>query len=517
MGSKRRKQLKKKAINIRGKKIYKDKFNKEYFIANIEEDKEVVEYLYKKKDKVLKRAQYISGIMVIFLIFLFIFIISVPRIEYDDRNREVRYNTEYNNTGYSAKSIFKDYTDKVEVIGEVDTSKVGKYTIEYKLKYLFITISKEKEVFVIDDISPSISLVGDEEVLVCPNKEYIEEGYSASDEYDGDITDKVNIIKEDNEIIYRVKDSSLNEDIVRRKIIYEDKEKPSINLLGSEEVVIYKGNSYKEMGYSASDNCDGDITDKVEVSSNVDSNKVGTYEIEYKVVDSSNNEVSVIRKVRVININNTSDKGVIYLTFDDGPSNLTKDILKILDEEGVKATFFVTGNVNSYKDILREIYNSGHTIGLHSYSHDYSYVYSNKSNYFDDIDRLNDSIESIIGIRSNIIRFPGGSSNTISKNYYNGIMSYLTSEVLNRGYVYFDWNVDSDDAGKAFNDKDKIYYNVISSLSYSRANVVLMHDSGTHIATKEALLSIIEYGKSKGYVFKAIGKDTPMVRHNVNN
>ena len=210
-------------------------------------------------------------------------------------------------------------------------------------------------------------------------------------------------------------------------------------------------------------------------------------------------------------------KGVIYLTFDDGPSNLTNSILDILKNEGVKATFFVTGNVDSYRNILSREYNEGHTIGLHTYSHDYKYLYSNKSNFFSDLDKINNSIYNIIGKKSNIIRFPGGSSNTISRNYSKGIMSYLTVESINRGYNYFDWNIDSNDAGSDINNSNRIYYNVVNNLNPNGINVILMHDSYTHSATVKALSNIISFGKENGYLFKGIDNNTSYVRHKVNN
>lgn len=201
------------------------------------------------------------------------------------------------------------------------------------------------------------------------------------------------------------------------------------------------------------------------------------------------------------------------MTFDDGPSYLTRQILDILDEENIKATFFVV----SANENTKRAYNGGHTIGLHSSTHKYSYIYSNSETYFKDLTDISNKVYNVVGIRSNIIRFPGGSSNTVSKKYCKGIMSYLTSEVLNRGYIYFDWNIDSNDAGRDINNSQNIYYNVVNNLSHNKTNVVLMHDSANHKATVKALKDIIHYGKNNGYTFKAITLDTPVVIHGVNN
>ena len=123
----------------------------------------------------------------------------------------------------------------------------------------------------------------------------------------------------------------------------------------------------------------------------------------------------------------------------------------------------------------------------------------------------------MIGLYPKIVRFPGGSSNTISRNFSSGIMSYLTKEVLKRGYVYFDWNIDANDAGSDVNNSTNIYYNVVNNLSHNKTNIVLMHDSSGHTATVSALRDIIKFGKEHGYSFKAITDDTPVVIHNVNN
>ena len=96
-------------------------------------------------------------------------------------------------------------------------------------------------------------------------------------------------------------------------------------------------------------------------------------------------------------------------------------------------------------------------------------------------------------------------------------MSRLTKEVINRGYSYYDWNVDSNDAGGDGYNSNKIYNNVINGLSHSKTNIVLMHDSNGHTSTVNALRDIIRYGQNNGYTSKAITSDTPIVRHGVNN
>lgn len=210
-----------------------------------------------------------------------------------------------------------------------------------------------------------------------------------------------------------------------------------------------------------------------------------------------------------------SDK-TIYLTFDDGPSSLTSGILDILERENIPATFFIIGtHLDEYRDVIIRSYLDGNTIALHSNTHDYKYIYTSEDNYYNDLRTLNNRLFSITGHRSRILRFPGGSSNTVSKKYNNGIMTRLTDKMNDNDYYYFDWNVDSTDASGQVS-ADKIYKSVTDNLRYSK-NIVLMHDSAVKKTTLEALDAIIKFGKQHGYTFARIDKDTINVHHHLNN
>lgn len=204
---------------------------------------------------------------------------------------------------------------------------------------------------------------------------------------------------------------------------------------------------------------------------------------------------------------------VIYLTFDDGPSVYTDDILKTLDKYDVKATFFVTcsGSLDKY---AKKIIEKGHTLGLHTCTHRYNIIYSSEDNYFNDLNSINSKVEELTGYKSKYIRFPGGSSNTISR-FNKGIMTRLTQKVTEYGYKYYDWNIDSKDAAGA--NKDEVYNNVINSLkshNYS-TNIVLMHDIKS--STKDALDNIIKDALDIGYTFSNINDYTSEVHHRINN
>ncbi len=212
---------------------------------------------------------------------------------------------------------------------------------------------------------------------------------------------------------------------------------------------------------------------------------------------------------------NPSQK-TIYLTFDDGPSYLTNQILDILEEAEVPATFFVVGsNIYKYQEIVKRAYIDGHTIAIHSDSHNYGYVYSSLDNYLNDLMTIRRKVYNIIKEYPRIVRLPGGASNTISKNFKEGIMTEITNWLDNNDYYYFDWNIDSLDAsGKA--SKESIYNSVISNLK-SGNNIILMHDSSTKQATVEALPLIIEYAKKNGYTFAKITKNTETYHHKIRN
>ena len=374
-----------------------------------------------------------------------------------------------------------------------------------------MTFKKTRKIKIVDDEKPIITLNGDLTKTICPNAEYQEEGYKATDNYDGNLTKKVKIKNKDGLIYYSVVDSSKNKTEITRQIIKEDKTPPQITLNGKNET-IYKGTSYQDKGASVTDNCDNNLN--IKTSGTVDTNKIGTYTITYEVTDLSGNVSSVKRTVKVIERTAQSSKpGVIYLTFDDGPNEGTTNIiLDILKEENVKATFFVTGKGPDY--LIQREYNEGHTVGLHTYSHNYQSVYSSSNNYYQDLYKIQNRVKKLTGYESKIIRFPGGSSNTVSKKYSSGIMTYLTKDVVNKGFKYYDWNISSGDAGETTSSSG-VYNNVIKSLSKNRSNIILMHDIKPY--TRDALRNIIKYGKNNGYTFEKITMNTPMVTHKVNN
>ncbi len=211
-----------------------------------------------------------------------------------------------------------------------------------------------------------------------------------------------------------------------------------------------------------------------------------------------------------------SDTKTVYLTFDDGPSENTQAVLDILDRYGIKATFFVTGINPEYAPMVRECYARGHTIGLHTYSHDYAQVYASTDAYWADLAQVGEVVEEQIGYVPCFIRFPGGSSNTISADYSIGIMTQLSSDVVDAGYQYFDWDASCGDG--ADHTADELVEATEADTAYGYQNIVfLAHDGAGKQTTVEALPRIIEYFQSEGYAFAAIDRATCVPHHGIGN
>lgn len=206
---------------------------------------------------------------------------------------------------------------------------------------------------------------------------------------------------------------------------------------------------------------------------------------------------------------------VVHLTFDDGPSENTLKIINILKKYDAKATFFVTAGGKT--EYMKNIVDEGHTIALHTYSHDYGEIYSSTSSYFKDLYKIQELVKKKTGVDARIIRFPGGSSNTISAQYSSGIMTELTQQVVNDGFKYFDWNINSGDADGENVPADTILKNVkIQSADVDNC-VVLMHDTAAKNTTVQALDKICAYYKSQGYEFYALTANSVSCHQEVNN
>lgn len=404
----------------------------------------------------------------------------------------------------------------LRISSDVQTDKPGRYTVTYTADYNWWHAEATRTVRIVDTQCPVITLVADDEIGVLPGNVYEEAGFSAFDNFDGDITDRVVRREEPGMITYAVVDSSGNPASVSREVPGFDPYSPRILLTDGTSQKIQTGRVYTDPGFTAWDNTDGDISDQVEVEGEVIWYQPGTYPITYSVTDSHNHTTTVTRTVEVVaspRIDGFQDQGkVIYLTFDDGPSPHTPKLLDILDYYGVKATFFVVDNEHS--DMLKQIVDRGHSIGIHSVTHDYEEIYASPEAYFNDLFRMQDVIYEKTGVKTTLMRFPGGSSNTISRKTSPGLMTLLTEAVQDAGFQYFDWNVDSGDAGGAKKTRE-VYYAVLSGVIKNDVSVVLQHD--IHEFSVDAVEEIILWGKQNGYLFLPLEPHSPGARHNVVN
>ncbi len=209
----------------------------------------------------------------------------------------------------------------------------------------------------------------------------------------------------------------------------------------------------------------------------------------------------------------------VYRTFDDGPSSYTPLVLQILKRNQIKATFFV--EYFPEPAYFRQIAADGHTLALHCYAHDYAQLYASDAAYFADLKRISDYVWDITGIDSRIVRLPGGSSNTISRNYSPGIMTRIVASLSRQGYVYFDWNAQAMDATTPGITPDAILRNVESFTMLNGSAkpfiILLLHNGKDEPTTPDALQSIIDYYRRLGYAFAPITEMTPTIHQPVQN
>ena len=201
----------------------------------------------------------------------------------------------------------------------------------------------------------------------------------------------------------------------------------------------------------------------------------------------------------------------VYLTFDDGPSSNTAEILDILKAYDVKATFFVIGKTDeASKALYQRIVEEGHTLGMHSYSHKYEEIYASEEAFAADLQNLQEYLYEVTGVWPRYYRFPGGSSNKVSKADMHRLIAFLDEKDI----TYFDWNIASGDAVSGYISKDAIVKNCTRSIGTYNDSMILLHDAAEKDTTVEALPEIIAAIRMKGdFTFFPISDETPKVQH----
>ena len=403
------------------------------------------------------------------MIFLMGYAFKNPILLYST-NPEVEINHEYD-PKTNIQQVFYHSDSSVQVSSDIDTKKVGNYTVTYQIK----DYKKTCTVSVKDTKAPKLKVktyTTDLKEDVKPNSfvESVEDDSKVTLSFKNKVTkdekQTVTIVAKDAYGNCTMKDTTLT--------LKKDTEKPVIS---TDPIHVYTDSKPNFKSYiDVTDNLD--LNPKIKIdSSKVKTKKEGSYKLTVTATDRSGNKAK--KKINA------------------------------------KATFFVTGNNQKYNDSIRKAEKQGNTIALHTYTHDYATVYSSTEAYFNDLQQISDMVKQITGKAPKYIRFPGGSSNMVSANYSQGIMSKLDSMVHERGYEYFDWNCSSGDAASNSVPAQTIVDNS-TNCNYDQI-MLLFHDSSPKTSTVEALPAIIENYKSRGYVFKAISDDTPIFHHGVNN
>ena len=474
-----------------------------------------------------KRAAIITAITLIYLV-----IVAAAAVIIDDRHIELTLlgdeeqlaeaGESYVDPGAEAfftGNLFGRTKRPVEVRTEsdVDTSRLGDYTVKYSAEAFGRSAVSYRRVHVRDTTPPVITLNHEEDYLASWLVGYREEGFTATDSFDGDLTEKVIRTETGDAVYYSVTDSAGNECSVERVIEYGISE-PMIRLVGGEEIDIGAAFTFTDPGFEATDESGNDLTSYVQVSGEVIPYQVGSYELNYYIMNEQGETATAHRTVNIVpqpaeEAEPPAGK-TIYLTFDDGPGPYTGKLLDILARYGVKATFFVTDQFPEYEDMIGRAYREGHAIGVHTYTHEFWQVYASDQAFFDDFLATEDLIYRQTGTYSKIFRFPGGTGNTVSRNYNYGIMSRLAQVMTDMGYVYFDWNVTSGDAGET-SSTYRVIENVTAGCSEQNVSIVLQHDIKDF--SVDAVASIINWGRNHGYTFQTLDTGSSRIRQNPAN
>ncbi len=244
----------------------------------------------------MKPRHIITLLIIITIITISIIYNTLPRLQLNgNQNIVMSYREEYDDPGVIVKNATGNYMSRIKVDSNLDSKVLGTYYIDYSLKLGGRTLKTRRNIRIIDDVNPVIKLKGDQIIELSKNKQYEDPGYIAYDEYDGDLTEKVEVIGNIDEknygeyiLTYKVKDKSNNTTEVNRIIKVVDETAPKIEC--KTEVSEFKKGTTEIIDCTAIDNYDGDITKKIEIKGEYDINTPGTYKIKYKVTDDAGNE-----------------------------------------------------------------------------------------------------------------------------------------------------------------------------------------------------------------------------------
>ena len=418
----------------------------------------------------------------------------------------------------SAGSVFGELGRDLPVTaaGEVDGRTPGVYIREYTAHWLLWDYRAERRVCVVDRTPPVITLEHREGYAPSWLDGYEEEGFHAEDDIDGDLTARVERVYRGDAVDYSVSDAAGNRTTVTRQIPYSVG-RPRIRPVGGERLQLPASFNFTDPGWTAFDDMGNDLRGYVKAEGAVDPTSPGVYELRYSAENRAGDVVSVTRRVEIVPASLPEsvvpEEKTIYLSFDDGPGPYTGQLLDVLREYGVKASFFVTCREPEYLDMVGRAFREGHSIGVHSASHNYYEIYASEEAFYEDFKACEEMIRAQTGRYTTLFRFPGGSSNTVS-SFNPGIMTRLTESMHDMGYQYFDWNVDSDDAGNT-HWTGGVLRNVENGCEGKDYCLVLQHDVKDYSVA--AVRQLIEWGLANGYRFAPLDMTSPPAQHPLAN
>ena len=395
---------------------------------------------------------------------------------------------------------------EIQVSPVPDTAKPGTQEIVYSAVRGGETLgSVSRSVIVLDTSAPVITLLGE------PG----ERDYTASDDVDGDLTDRVQRTEEADRFVYTVSDSAGNEARAERL------KAPVLRFAeGEHNTQIPADYCVRDPWLIAQDMYGRDLTDRVEITGVDTPWRPGTYQATYRLTDDFGRSVSVERTVEIVPAElpeTVRQEKVIYLTFDDGPAEETEALLDMLAKYDAKVTFFVTNTDPRYVDMIGRAAREGHSIGVHGYVHDASKLYASEEAYFDYFDKLEELIYEQTGEYTRIVRFIGGSSNTASMNICPGIMTKLAEDLTVMGYRYYDWNIEPETWAQDVTEAARNITGNVYAMNEEGVTVPisLQHDTGGWARFIAEI--VIQWGLEHGYTFKGIDLTTPEIHHMIRN
>lgn len=452
------------------------------------------------------------------LFFMCVFFYNKPHISFISSSIHLSLYDEVKPEDY-VKSTRNVDKDKIEIINNVDRKSTGKYTIIYKYNKYQFTLT----VYMDDTLAPIVE-VQNKKILINTKINPMSLIKRIDDDSSVSVRFKENYVF--NEVkTYRVtiliEDSYKNITEASTYVLVEEKDDKAPTISALSKMTILMGDEVDlKKGVTIQDEFDNYPSLTID-DSMLNIHKIGEYKVYYMVEDVSHNQAVYTRIVEVLSRYDDrpaviDGKKTCYLTFDDGPSPNTALILDILKSYGIKATFFVTAT--SPKDFMyiKEAYLDGHAIGLHCFNHDYEYVYKSLKNYIQDLNKIKEVVYKQIGVYPSIIRFPGGSSNQVSKKYNKGIMKRLVKKVIDLGYQYYDWSSINGD-GENIKTVQGLVKKAKEEVIGKEDVMFLMHDSGNSENTVKALPKILDYLIDEGFQFELIDEYSPTFHHTVKN